>query len=365
MENFSFAHIRLWVASHERTLSYTGLILGFIFDATFFRRVDLPFENLLIILHFVAGLFAIIVLHVRPVWYDAHPFLQRIRIFLPFVMQFAIGGLFGKFLIFYSKSGALIRSWPFLLMLIILFVGNESFRGRYEKLNFRLAIFFTALFSYCIFFVPVLTKDISDKSFLLSGFISFIVMVITVRLLHHFVDTINLQERMNVYGIILGVYIVFNIMYFTNIIPPIPLALKEAGVYHSITRNPDGNYEVTREVPLWRDLFSLYDLYHWVPGTPIYFYSAIFSPTELNTNIIHEWQMYEAHTHLWRTAQRVELPIVGGRDGGYRTYSLRSTMEPGFWRVNIETPRGQLIGRIGFQVEESSSTPSLQTSVNF
>ena len=45
------------------------------------------------------------------------------------------------------------------------------------------------------------------------------------------------------------------------------------------------------------------------------------------------------------------LPIcpcrqVGGRDGGYRGYTTKSTPAAGRWRVNIETSDGLLIGRV-------------------
>ena len=46
--------------------------------------------------------------------------------------------------------------------------------------------------------------------------------------------------------------------------------------------------------------------------------------------------------------------IAGGRDGGYRGYSL-TTVNSGNWRVNIETERGQLIGRVKFKVEAGTS----------
>ncbi len=355
-----FDRIRLWVLAHERTLSYAGLVFGFVFDALFFTRVDLPFENFGIILHFVVGFFAIGLMHVRQSWYSRHHLLEKFRLFLPFVMQFAIGGLFGKFLIFYSKSGALVQSWPFLIMLAVLFIGNESFRGRYEKLNFRLAIFFAALFSYCIFSIPILTREISDRSFLLSGLVSLVAMVIIIRLLHRFIENIPWGEHRGTYGTIVAIYIAFHVMYFANIIPPLPLSLKDSGVYHSVVRTADG-YEVTAERQSFAAKVFADTTIHVLPGELIYAYSSIFAPTKLTTDIVHVWEYYDDVPNVWVRKQRVELPIAGGRDGGYRTYSYRSMMEPGAWRVNVETPRGQLIGRLSFTVLQVSDSPDLVT----
>jgi hypothetical protein len=47
---------------------------------------------------------------------------------------------------------------------------------------------------------------------------------------------------------------------------------------------------------------------------------------------------------------RVELPVRGGRGGGYRTYSVKTGLTPGAWRVNVETPTGALLGRLRFNV---------------
>ena len=357
----NLTRVSRFLIEHERSLSYAGLVAGFVFDAIFFRRVDVPFENIAIILHFVVGFFAILLMHVRMSWYEEHAELRRLRAFLPFILQFAIGGLFGKFAILYSRSGALIKSWPFILMLAVLFIGNEWFRERYERLHFRLAIFFTALFSYCIFSIPVLTKSIEVGSFVLSGVVSLALMVAIIELLNFLSHESVMRERLRLYGIIAGIFVVFQLFYFTNIIPPIPLALKESGVYHSIERNTQGNYVVVGEAKNWSDYLKWYEPFHLQEGRPVYVYSAIFSPTDLNTNIVHEWQYYDDVPNEWVSVQRVELPIVGGRDGGFRTYSLRSAVRAGSWRVNIETLRGQLIGRLNFEVFEARQLPTLLT----
>ena len=41
---------------------------------------------------------------------------------------------------------------------------------------------------------------------------------------------------------------------------------------------------------------------------------------------------------------------MGGRDGGYRGYSVKGNPQAGDWRVDIETIDGRLVGRIRFTV---------------
>ena len=35
----------------------------------------------------------------------------------------------------------------------------------------------------------------------------------------------------------LSVVLIVNILYFANLIPPVPLALKDAGIYHQVNHN--------------------------------------------------------------------------------------------------------------------------------
>ncbi|MGQ0696128.1 MAG: DUF2914 domain-containing protein, partial [Nitrospiraceae bacterium] len=53
-----------------------------------------------------------------------------------------------------------------------------------------------------------------------------------------------------------------------------------------------------------------------------------------------------------------------GREGGYRAYSFKQWLNPGDWRVDVETEDGRLIGRVSVRVEERSDpSPTLRTVV--
>ena len=59
---------------------------------------------------------------------------------------------------------------------------------------------------------------------------------------------------------------------------------------------------------------------------------------------------------------RIPIVIAGGRDKGYRGYTVKQRVVPGDWRVDVETAEGRVIGRVSFQVEEpEGETPELDT----
>ncbi len=139
----------------------------------------------------------------------------------------------------------------------------------------------------------------------------------------------DLATRGRMIRICIGaIFIAINALYFLNLIPPIPLSLQDASVHHAIARSTDGNYTVQSEEPGPLRFFRLVETVHAAPGEPIYAYSAVFSPTSLNTKILHEWQFYEPKRG-WTTLSRVELPVRGGRGGGYRTYSIKTGIMAG------------------------------------
>ena len=159
-----------------------------------------------------------------------------------------------------------------------------------------------------------------------------------------------------------SIFLIFNILYFTNAIPPLPLALKEAGVYHSV-RRISGEYHLEAEPLKWYQHYLQYNtVFHKTAGETVYVFTSVFAPTKLSTSITHEWQYYDEPLKDWITTSRVSFPIQGGRDGGYRGYTLESITAEGKWRVNVRTHDGRVIGRVSFRIEDVAS-PATTTDI--
>ena len=279
-------------------------------------------------------------------------------------MQFVFGALFSAFIIYYSRSGSLFGSWPFILVLATLLIGNEALRKKYLRLGFQISIFFAVLFSYSIFTLPVLFGRIGVGVFLGSGAVSLVAIVIFIYLLSLFAPK-RVSESSRAYSVgIVGIFALINFFYFYNIIPPIPLSLTEAGAYHSVSRTGNGAYRLRYEEESWLETARFGRRIHLLSGEPVFFYSAVFTPIAFDLEIVHDWQYYNESTKEWISSSRITFPISGGRDGGYRGYSVKENIKPGKWRVNIETKEGQLIGRVKFEVITVPAVPALQTALH-
>ncbi len=355
--------IRNFYGRFERPISSFSLIFGFVFDAITLRRVDTLWENIWIMGHLViVGLFILLIhLHEGEPGSEKNP--ERAHFWYVNILQFFFGGILSTYLVFYFRSVDIFTTWPFLLILLVAFIANESLKRHYVRLSFQISLFFLSVYSFAIFLLPVLLHQIGDKIFLLAGLVSLGIISVFIAVLFYFTRERFTESRKLIISLILGILILVNVLYFTNLIPPIPLSLKDAGVYHSIQKNTAGNYVVTYEDHGWKEFFELYPNFEKVPGVPVYAFSAIFSPTDLNLTVVHEWQYYDENQKKWITDKEIYLSVVGGRDEGFRTYSMRSNLTAGKWKVNIKTTLGQTIGQLRFNVLQTNNEPALLTEI--
>jgi hypothetical protein len=343
---------------YMRYVSPASLVAGVIADNLFLaKRVDLLLTNALLFSYLILAGLSIMLMNLIETGTLRRAYLVKALPLLPVVAQFAFGGLFSAYFSLYSRSAAISVSWIFVLLIVALIIGNERFAHFYARFSVQISIYFTVLFSFLIFFLPVVAHRIGDTMFLISGALALALITCFLTLLFRLMPVMR-EHRTRVARAIAIIYVVFNVLYFTNAIPPLPLSLKDAGAYHGITRIGD-TYHLLAEPSHWYDALLLRHIVHVVPGGSVYVYSAIFAPSGLSTVIVHQWQRYDAAAGAWQTVSTLRFSIFGGRDGGYRGYSQKDNVTPGKWRVNVLTQYGQVVGRVSFTVEYASSTPAL------
>ncbi|MFM2331159.1 MAG: hypothetical protein RLZZ26_666, partial [Candidatus Parcubacteria bacterium] len=352
----------LWAQKREKHLSALAMIAGFVTDNLFFTRVDLLQTQLLLAGYAIACFVSIPVLHFIEIRRERLGRDARWRVLLPFVTQFALGGFWSAFVIFYGRSADFAASWPFLILLALVFLGSEYFHRYHTRLVFTSVLFFFALYSCAIFILPIYTHTIGTVTFLESGALAvgifaLFTMVLRVLARRRFLDDVW-RIRAGA-GIVL---VLMNLFYFTNILPPLPLSATATGVYHDIERIP-GAYLGTQESgqPWTVRYLGFAPTLHLFSGDAVYAYSSVFAPTALTTSVVHRWQWYDPTTGAWVTKATVTYSIVGGRDSGYRGYTLLPISDAGEWRVNVETVDGRLIARLPFTVELATAEPVLET----
>ncbi len=338
-----------WIQKYERHLSSVALFAGFILDALTLRRVDNLYENSVLVSYFLMIAFGITALNYIEAGKYEREWVGRTYHILPLVIQFAFGGLFSGFTVFYFRSGSIVSSWPFIVILVSLLLGNEVLKKQYERLVFQITIFFISLFFFMIFFVPVVMNAMGPLIFVLSGVCALGLIGTFTYFLSRMVPERIHKHKKKLFFAIASFYFIINVLYFTNLIPPIPLSLKQAGVYHQITRTQTG-YTASEETHSGLGSLQFFKNIHIKQGDPLYVYSAVFAPNNLKVDIIHEWKHFDEAIGRWVSVDRIPYTIVGGADRGHRGYTMKTNLAEGNWSVNVETLRGQIIGRVMFEV---------------
>jgi hypothetical protein len=356
----SLKRLLVWAQKNERHLGAVLFIFGFITDLFTFAFLPVAIVNLAFIGYLALAVVATLGSHLFSGARE-HPTLWRraLSIVFPLAAQYAIGSLLSGCLIFYAKSAAVIVSWPFLLIIALVFIGNEYFRTYYKHLAFQIVLLFFGIYAYAIFALPLLVHQLGPWIFVASTVLSLVALalfLLVVARMRRPGFGSSMRYILPATGLIV---VVMSVSYFTGLVPPIPLTMPDAGIYYAVTRSDD-HYVVQLENTTrnWWDITT--PVVHHFAGTPLFAFSSVSAPFKFGASVVHVWERHDDTKNRWMQESRIEFPISGGRDGGYRGYSEVSDPAQGKWRVTIETMGGQVIGRLYFNVVNVDIPPLIK-----
>lgn len=345
-ETTTYKKIRAFTERYERFFMPGMLLGGTAIDALQFKLLSTESTFIFAGSYAVICIASIAVMAAQPA--QETRLLRYAKIVAPFLQQFTIGALLSTSLLFYWFSGAFSVSWPVVGIVALLMVSNEVLRDFFMKPVVQAAVFYFACFSLSTTLAAYTFNSISPWTFVAGGLASLIVMAAALVVIIR-IGKLE-QSRSMMWLTVAVIFALMNTAYFLNVIPPIPLALRDAGMYHDITTT-NGAYTLVGEDESFIDKLLPGQTVHTVQGDPVYAYTSIFAPSDLSTVMVHRWQYYDYETRNWVTASALSFSIHGGRSDGYRGYSVKRSLTEGKWRVSVETVRGQVLGRIPFKVE--------------
>ncbi len=354
--NDTTTRLRAVYKQNERYFPLISFIAGFLWDSMTLDRIDRLSDNLILLGYIILAGLLIMLTNLLEEKKITTPVILKYRHLLPNALQFFFGGLFSSYVVYYFKSAALTKNWLFLVFLFLLLVSNEFIRDRIKAFYMQIIFYYLALFSFFIFFLPVIFKTISAWLFIGSGLMSSGLTLGMVFFLGKKIDGQYSTRLKPLIKPLAAIFIFFNVVYFSNIIPPVPLSLKYAGAFHSVKKTDQG-YRLTYLEPEWYRFFTTSDDPFYFSGSDsVYCFSAVFAPTDLKTRIFHHWQWYNPQKDEWQTTDRLSYSIQGGRARGYRGYTYKKNIIQGEWRIDIENDQGQVLGRVSFEAIKEDST---------
>ena len=352
------------IGAIRRFLPGLAFICGFTWDSVTMGKV-VSFYDLLLLTtyYFGAGLILILLVReIKPQWQNGFTFL----------IQFFFGGLSSALVVFYFKSSGSFYTFLVVIFLALLLVSNEFIAERYRSRTLTWTMFAACGTMYLNFLIPHVVHSIKPVWFYLSCIFSLSVVfaihaiayakqresiTIEIKKLQYLRDLRQMAPSLAVVAIIVA-------LYQFQLIPPVPLVLKESYICKDFS-NENGNYQCQAErQSLLRALGFGGDVIHTVEGEKIYNLSAVFAPTQITVDLEQRWWLWNGQLGSWLASGVVPLPMVGGRKEGWRTYSyIQASSQAGDWKVETALKDGAVLSVAYFtakdQVEPAPRTHSV------
>jgi len=348
---FRNSKFRRLIRKHQKYAPILFFIGGFIFDTLTLGRIDRTYDLVMLCLHMSCLTLTIYAYNLADDGRWKNTVLERFEEFFPLAIQFFFGGLSSAYVIYFSRSVSLSKTATFFVILVALLFANEFLKKRISNKYLQFGVYFFISITFFTFMVPVFIKHMGTLIFLISGWISLGSTLGLFIIIYRASPSTRLEIRLpKLIGIITSIYAFINLLYFFNLIPPVPLALDEGVVAHKISIENYKyvvSYEKKENYIFWREHNQKF---HYTPDERVYAFSSIFAPTDLKKSIVHRWKWHNATTDDWEVVDSIGFKITGGRNGGFRGYTYKTNVKPGQWEVDVITEEGLVLGVIDFEI---------------
>ncbi len=334
---------------HATTIIF---LFGFLFDSFLLPSVDDPITKYIGLTYLIV-LACVLLLREWVVSRNtASKVEQKLFSLLTFGVSFISGSALSFVFVYAMRSAAFAVSWPLFIILLICMFANEFISTHNYRFTLDIAVYFIALVFYSIFNVPIAFGRVNDFVFLVSIALSVGIGLLFISLLRKTSETAE-YEGARGYALAVGIPMFVGMLYVLNVIPAVPLSLKESDIYHSVVKTSDGEYIGVKEKD--SRLFAQFrrPVYHMTDSdTAVYYFSSISAPAEVSAPLMHVWEYYNEESKQWIPSTTISFDMEGGRGEGFRAYSKKENVRTGMWRVTVKVDDSRIVGRIRFYIEK-------------
>lgn len=345
----TFTQASLLYKKHGRWVPIVSFFAGFLFDMLMLSRID---DVKVILQQLVYLLIAAALIGVELIGEDreiaAPALLGKVWKYREAFLHFILGTLLNSYAIFYFKSASALTSFFFIALLGGVLILNEFKRFGKSQTQVHVALLSLCLISLLTSLAPTLMGYIGTTPFLCAALASWAAFFGFHALLKLKICGNSKLLRTHLAYPFAAIQLLFVILYFINAIPPVPLSVKHMGIYHGVTK-AEGGWQLSTTRPAWKFWQSGDETFLARHGDEIHCYAQIFSPVRFKDQLQIRWLNWDENKG-WVSFDTIPMPVLGGREEGYRVVTKKSNFHPGLWRVQVETVDNQEIGRISFEV---------------
>lgn len=352
--------LKLYYEKNEHKIAIGFFVGGFLFDLVTLDRID----SWVTIGQQVFYLLVIMAAMLQMFFEEAKPPLEFEKMFVlkrwyydyrTAIVHFFFGNLLNLYTIFFFKSSSLLVSFFFMIFLVFLLIANESSRFKSLGLSFKFALLALCFLSFFAYVIPVFVGSIGLFVFLFSMLVGCLPLIAVGWWVQTYAPSMFERAKNQILLPTGFVLLGFLTLYVFKLIPPVPLSIPFIGVYHDVTKAPDG-YKLSHERPWWRFWHNGDQEFYAQQNDKIFVAFRVFSPTKFSDQVLMRWY-WRDNQHGWVLQDSIPIKIIGGRVEGFRGYGVKSNYQPGSWKVQIETTDEREIGRVYFDLEIAPAEP--------
>ncbi len=343
-----------WIESKEWAKKNTNVIFfvgGFLFDALTIIRID-SLLDLLIQAFYLAMITIFLIQQIRlekGLWQPG-PFVSRFWHYETEIIHFFYGGLLSAYVILYFKSTTGPRSFVFLGLTFLLMFANEMPQVKEAGSRLRLGLHAFCLVSFLNYLIPIIFGRMGVWTFALAVIVTAIGSYYLVKYIAGLTPDNQREKYLLGWAPAVALSLVVG-LYVLKWIPPVPLSMQYAGIFHKIEREGT-QFRLTYPKPpfymFWKkDSRPFLAREHDVA----YCFVRVFAPRRFTQQIYMQWSVQDPVSKKYTVADRIPLAISGGRGEGFRGYGAKSNYSPGRYRVEVMTNDDRVIGQISFEIK--------------
>lgn len=352
---FRNSTLRRFIRKHSKyapILFFTG---GFIFDSLTLGRIDRLYDLFVLCSHMTCLTATLYFFNTAADGKWKNTLLERFEEYFPLAIQFFFGALSSAYVVYFSRSVSLSKTFSFFIILVAFLLTNEFLKKRISNKYLQFGVYSFISFTFFAFMIPVFIKEMNATVFMFSGSISLVCTLVLIITIYRLSPSTRVEiHKGKLILLVCFIYTSISLFYFFKLIPPVPLALNDGIVAHDI-KVDDGKYFVSYERDEWYIFWRRHRLqYIHHPKEKVFIFSSIFAPTNLEKSIFHRWKWYNERTEEWEVVEDIGYEIQGGRDGGFRGYTYKSNVKEGTWQVEVLTEEEMVLGVVDFEIITNS-----------
>ena len=346
--------IRAFIHRHEKKLDVAFFIGGFIFDMLLIEAPDhlVGIAQQVVYLFLIALLIHFEMLFRLRKWRPGR-WMRKPWAYRNLALHFFLGTLLNLYSLFYIKSASFFSSLVFLALMVGFILANELPMVKRAAVSAKVALYAICLFSFFAIIFPIVFGFVGWIPFLFAVVTTCAIFALQLKMLSRSLTDKKLLARA-ILAPVTSVMTLFVVFYTLGWIPPVPLSVKEQGIYHMIEKKGD-KVELSYEKTWWKFWQTNDSYFQAEVGDKIYFYAQIYSPTRISDQVAIRWLQKDAKGN-WQASDRIPMSIHGGRHEGFRGFAFKSNYTPGEWQVRVETSSGIEISRHYFDVVAAPTT---------